>query len=57
MTKEKLAKKLADKDSKRKKTKDHKKPEDGIVRRLAKQDLIDKAKAKAARKSTKKKKT
>ena len=32
--------KLAEKDSKRKKKKEHKKTEDGIVRRLAKQGLI-----------------
>ena len=44
--------KLADKDSKRKEKKSNKKTEDGVVRRLAKQGLMDKTKAKAARKST-----
>ena len=48
MTKETASfiEKLAEKDSKRKKTKDAKKPEDGIVRRLAKNSLIDKDKVK-----------
>ena len=53
--------KPAEKDSKRKKKKESKKTEDGIVRRLAKNGLIDKDKVKAARKSSskhkKKKKT
>ena len=58
MTKETASfiEKLHEKDSKRKKNKEHKKTEDGSVRRLAKQGLIDKAKAKAARKSSSKKK-
>ena len=42
--------KLAEKDSKRKKKKDTKKTEDGIVRPLAKNGLIDKDKVKAATK-------
>ena len=59
MTKETASfiEKLAEKDSTRKKKKKPKKtdpPEDGIVRRLAKQGLIDKTKAKGARNSTKK---
>ena len=52
-----LFEKLAEKDSKRKKTKDAKKTEDGIVRRLAKNGLIDKDKVKAAKKSSSKKKS
>ena len=44
--------KLAEKDSKRKKRKEAKKTEDGIVRRLAKHGLVDKDKVKAARKSS-----
>ena len=58
MTKETASfiEKLAEKDSKRKKKNEHNKPEDGIVRRLAKQGLIDNAKAKAPRKSSSKKK-
>ena len=48
--------KLAEQDSKRKKKQDAKKTEDGIVRRLAKNGLIDKDTVKAAKKSTSKKK-
>ena len=44
--------KLAEKDSKRKKRKEAKKTEDGIVRHLGKNGLIDKDKVKAARKSS-----
>ena len=40
--------KLAEKDSKRKKKKEAKKTQDGIVRRLAKNGLIDKDKVKSA---------
>ena len=40
---------LIEKDSKRRKKKEHKKTEDGIVRRLAKHGLMDKTKAKAVR--------
>ena len=46
--------KLAEKDSKRKKKKEAKKTEDGIVRRLAKHGRIDKDKVKAAQKSSSK---
>ena len=46
--------KLAEKDSKRKKKKESKKIEDGIVRRLAKHGLVDKDKVRAARKSSSK---
>ena len=49
-------KKLAEKDSTRKKKKDTKKTEDGIVRRLAKNGLIDRVTVKAAKKSSSKKK-
>ena len=50
MTKEAASfiEKLAEKDSKRRKKKELKKTEDGIVPRLAKQGLIDKAKLKQA---------
>ena len=58
MTKETASfiEKLAEKDSKRKKKKDANQTEDGIVRRLAKNGLIDKDKVKAAGKSSKKEK-
>ena len=51
MTKETVSfiEKLAEKDSKRKKKKDAKKTEDGIVRRLANNGLIDKNKMKSAK--------
>ena len=47
---------LAEKDSKRKKKKDAKKPKDGVVRRIAKNGLVDKDKVKAAKTSPSKKK-
>ena len=50
-----FSEKLAEKDSKQKKKKDAKNTEDGIVRRLAKNGLIDKAKVKAAENSSYKK--
>ena len=46
----------AEKDLKRKKKKEAKKTDDGVVRRLAKNGLIDKGKVTAARKSSSKKK-
>ena len=49
-----LHQELAEKDSKRKKKNNAKKTEDCIVRRFAKNGLIDKDKVKAARKSSSK---